>query len=359
MIGNQQTVPRISPGRHSTAAYGEQAVVPADRTCDANSSSSPPEVAVLVSSFQRPGHLQRALLSISLQRGIDGRFEVIVTDDGSDAETMRVVSTFASQVDFSVRLTTHRHEAFQLARSRNEGAIASTAPYLIYVDGDCILPPDHILHHLQRRRPGTVLAGDCCRFDEATSCRIDAAAIRDMAYLRWVPAQERIRLARQYRKARWYTLLRHPRKPSLVGANIGIWRSDLERVNGFDEDFRGWGCEDDDLSRRLRCQGVRIASLLKWTCTYHLWHPPDPTYPNRWREGANVGRLRDQRRPAFCRKGLVHLDMIDQEERKHMSFVDAPQPVLSRPPFVQVAYPAGSHAAEVAGIGRSHQRLVA
>ena len=33
----------------------------------------------------------------------------------------------------------------------------------------------------------------------------------------------------------------------MLGCNLGVWRDDLITVNGFDEDFEGWGREDSDL----------------------------------------------------------------------------------------------------------------
>ncbi len=107
-----------------------------------------PEIALLVSTYQRPQHLRRALLSIALQRGVDGQMEVVVTDDGSRDETPRVVEEFARTARFPVQFTTHPHSTFQLARCRNEGVAASRAPYLLFLDGDCILPPDHVAIHL-------------------------------------------------------------------------------------------------------------------------------------------------------------------------------------------------------------------
>lgn len=35
------------------------------------------------------------------------------------------------------------------------------------------------------------------------------------------------------------------------------WRSDLDRVDGFDNSFVGWGWEDNDLVLRLMRAGVR------------------------------------------------------------------------------------------------------
>src|SRR6266481_4643090 len=101
------------------------------------------EIALLVSTFQRPAHLRRVLKSIAAQRGVSGALEVVVSDDGSQDDTHEIVRQFAEAASFPVHLTTHPHDGFQLARIRNEGAAASTAPYLLFLDGDCVLPPDH------------------------------------------------------------------------------------------------------------------------------------------------------------------------------------------------------------------------
>jgi glycosyltransferase involved in cell wall biosynthesis len=263
-----------------------------------------PQTAILVSSYQRPRHLLRVLASIACQQHVQGRFEVVVTDDGSTDETPRIVAQFARQVDFRVAFTTHRHTTYQLARCRNEGVRASSAPYLLFLDGDCLIPPDHIWQHLMRCRRGVVMAGYCALLDEATTERVCLESIYRGEYLNWVPPSEWRKLARIDRKARLYNLLRHPTKPKLYGGNIGIWRSDFEAVNGYDENYEGWGCEDDDLRLRLRQAGMRIRSILRWTRTYHLWHARGETTPLRWKDGANVGYLRRGPRLARCRNGL-------------------------------------------------------
>src|SRR5947209_6393902 len=98
-----------------------------------------PEVSLIVTSYQKPRHLRLVLASIAKQRGVDGRFELIVADDGSTDETPALVELFAVSADFPVKFTTHPHESFQVSRSRNEGLSASVAPYLVFADGDCLL----------------------------------------------------------------------------------------------------------------------------------------------------------------------------------------------------------------------------
>jgi hypothetical protein len=78
----------------------------------------------------------------------------------------------------------------------------------------------------------------------------------------------------------------------------------LEQVNGFDEQFRGWGCEDDDLAARLRLSGVRIATALGFTHGYHLWHPPHATTPQRWHDGPNVAYFQRPLVLARCLEGI-------------------------------------------------------
>ncbi len=140
-----------------------------------------PDISLLLSTYQRPAHLRRSLLSIALQQGVAGRFELVVTDDGSTDETPQVVVEFARSVGFPVHFTTRPHDGFRLSRCRNAGAAASSAPYLLFLDGDCVLPADHVRIHLQRRREGFVMAGDCCRLEEDASHRVDDAAIRSGA----------------------------------------------------------------------------------------------------------------------------------------------------------------------------------
>ena len=44
----------------------------------------------------------------------------------------------------------------------------------------------------------------------------------------------------------------------LRGCNFSAFRTDIERVNGFDECFQGWGFEDSDFAARLIESGVRL-----------------------------------------------------------------------------------------------------
>jgi glycosyltransferase involved in cell wall biosynthesis len=266
---------------------------------------SRPQIAVILSTYQRPFHLYRSLVSLAMQRGVEKQFEVVVTDDGSMDNTAEVVERFASTCNFPVTFTTHEHRGFHLSRCRNEGVLASSAPYLLFSDGDCIFPPNHLFEHLRIRRTGVAFSGDCLHLDQSSTSRIDEPVIAAGAYCSWVAARERRRIQWRWFKDRIYQAIRHPKKPKLVGSNIGIWRSDFERVNGFDECFVEWGCEDDDLADRLRACGVRIATNLGTTSVFHMWHSSDPSQPRSWSDGHNVDYLLRQDKQIRCAAGLA------------------------------------------------------
>jgi 23S rRNA A2030 N6-methylase RlmJ len=52
-----------------------------------------------------------------------------------------------------------------------------------------------------------------------------------------------------------------------------VARSDLDRVDGFDCAYTGWGLEDSDLVVRLLHAGVQRKDGRFATGVLHLWHP--------------------------------------------------------------------------------------
>lgn len=260
-----------------------------------------PQVSIVVTTYQQPQHLLRVLTSIAAQRTAQS-FEVIVTDDGSTDDTANVVQTFAASAAFAVRFVTAPHNGFRAAACRNRGVALAEAEIVLLLDGDCLIPPDHLHHHLGALRPGLVTNSYCLRLDEAITAGIDLADVRQGRFVRLGAPEEYRKLRRMQRKARWYQWLRHPTKPRLLGGNVCLARRDYLRVNGMDENFRGWGGEDDDFGFRLRRAGLKISYLMDRTWTYHLWHPPHR--PARIKDGANVSYLSSGNRPWRCVRGI-------------------------------------------------------
>jgi glycosyltransferase involved in cell wall biosynthesis len=263
-----------------------------------------PEICIVVCTYERPENLRRVLASIAGQRDVGGKLELVVADDGSRDATAEIVERFRQQADFPVRFVTHEHRGFCPSRCRNEGVAASEADYLLLLDGDCMIPPDHVRIHLDRRRVGVVRTGDCLRLSEEVSAGVSEELARAGKFPALATWSQRSRIWRKACKGWWYSLRRHPVKPYLTSNNVGIWRDDYFRINGFDENYVGWGCEDDDFGVRLRRSGLRLESILWWTNPYHLWHSTDPSMPDRWNQGPNVAYFKRGFHLVRCGNGV-------------------------------------------------------
>ncbi len=262
-----------------------------------------PTVSIIVTTYQRPLSLDKVLTSLVCQ-DYQGKYEIIVADDGSADDTREVVRHHAAAGQFPVHFVTHLHRGFELARCRNEGMKASRAPYLIFLDGDCVAPPNFLTRHLQLRKKNSAVAGFTCHLTREKSEWLGQSIIRRGDHWGWADRSAFRKLNKLDRKANFYRLLRHNSKPRLRGGNFGVWRSDYPRVNGFDESFVGWGCEDDDFGMRLRRAGVSIKNAFRAIPTFHLWHPVDATAPKKWRDGDNTDYLHRKIRWTRCLNGL-------------------------------------------------------
>jgi N-terminal domain of galactosyltransferase len=58
----------------------------------------------------------------------------------------------------------------------------------------------------------------------------------------------------------------------LHGSNFSVYRGDLVAVNGWNEEFEGWGDEDSDLGLRLQHNGVRVRNLRNKVIQFHVMH---------------------------------------------------------------------------------------
>ena len=276
------------------------------------SKSPAPTASIIVSSCERRGHLERCLLSLANQKLRENNaFEVIVADDGSRDGTHEMVRALAGRVSYQLSLVTQENEGFRKSRIVNKAISLARGSYVLLTDGDCIFPADHVEKQLKYRQRNTAWVSDCIRLDEELSGKITRWSIADGTWIQSVPKQLPSSQGTRYLKDRLYQFISHREKPKLVGNNVGVWLADLEKINGLDESFVGWGCEDDDLGLRLRAAGVKVKTNMWQTFGYHLWHPVDATTPATWREGDNISYYQREIVLTRCLNGFVRTQLSD------------------------------------------------
>jgi len=229
-----------------------------------------PSLALLINTYDQPEYLARVLAAVSRQQAQPD--EVILADDGSGAPTREV---FAQWAGASACRTCHvwqKNAGFRRARILNQAIAAATSDYVVFLDGDTLPHPQFVADHRALARPGFFVQGHRALVEQK------AAAWFGLQTL----AADRRRAFWQGQLHGWKNAWRWPfplatRKPHLRGirgCNLAIARADLVRVNGYNEDFTGWGREDSELAVRLMNSGVQRLDLRGRAICFHLWHPP-------------------------------------------------------------------------------------
>jgi glycosyltransferase involved in cell wall biosynthesis len=226
-------------------------------------------VTLIVTTYNRPDALALVLDSALAQRHAPD--EVVVADDGSRAETRALVESVAARASVPVRHCWHEDRGFRLAEIRNRAIAAAVGEYVVMVDGDLVLHPSFLADHVRAARPGWMVQGGRVLLSETVTR--DALAGRRTRFGAWAPGT---RNRKNALRSRWLSrLASHPSRDvyRVRGANLAFWRADVVRVNGFDEDFVGWGREDSEFVARMQHAVVQRLALKFAAVAYHLWHP--------------------------------------------------------------------------------------
>jgi glycosyltransferase involved in cell wall biosynthesis len=233
-------------------------------------------ISIIVTTYNREDALDAVLRSLARQS--DPAFEIIVADDGSGPATAKLIDGWKSRIVRRLEHVWHPDRGFRAAEIRNRAILAARGAYCVFLDGDCIVRPDFVASHRRLAEAGWFVTGNRVLFSPALTAKVlkDKLTPEDWMLGRWLA--ERWDAGINRLSAMLYLPLgplRRIRRAMWQGArscNLAIWRSDLERVDGFDADYSGWGKEDSDVIIRLLHAGVRRKEGLFATGVIHLWH---------------------------------------------------------------------------------------
>lgn len=230
-------------------------------------------VSVIITTYQRPSALDQVLARLATQEIFP--FEIIVADDGSGSDTAMLISDWQRRMKIPLRHVWQEDRGFRAAGARNRAVAASTGEYLVFLDGDCLVFPDFIRQHLALAEEGMMVTGSRILCSPALTELIESGAAppRGWGWLgaRWRKDVNRISPLIRMPGQAWRKLRPH-RWQGVRTFNLALSRSNFERVNGFDENFQGWGHEDADLAVRLIHTGVNRKDGQFALPVLHLWH---------------------------------------------------------------------------------------
>ena len=188
--------------------------------------------------------------------------EVVVADDGSDCETRSIIDEARSIYPFKIIHSWQPDKGFRLSRSRNLGFLRSTGSLILFVDGDCILPPNFIKNQCRlTERNALIFSGKL-----ATRGVTESSADLNV-----------IMFANIFRGIKFMTL---------PLGSLGISTTRLAKLAGFPcrynaiyfvrlavlMSYCSWGFEDSDLGVRAERAGGYFKDGRFSAAVFHLFH---------------------------------------------------------------------------------------
>lgn len=236
--------------------------------------------ALLISTYNWPEALRLVLQSILRQTYMPD--EIIIADDGSRDDTRTLIDSFRDKFPVPLRHFWQHDDGFRKTSIINKAISHTNCSYIIQIDGDMVLDPHFVEDHMAIREKGTYIRGSRVLLNDARS-KIFLKAGDYTALSALSPGiKNRINALRIPFLSSLF-IRKNKRSDNVHGSNCAYWRADFIKVNGYNNQMKGWGHEDIELAARFINSGLRQKKVKTRAICYHLHH----LYNDRGRASIN------------------------------------------------------------------------
>ncbi len=255
-------------------------------------------VSLVITTFNWKEALELSLRNVLSQtRPPD---EIIIADDGSSDGSRELVAEIAAATDVNIIYAWQADKGFRAARSRNRAIAMAKGDYVILIDGDIVVEKHFVEDHLSvaRRR----------RFVQGTRVLVNKIKTQDILrqkHLELTMISSGLGNRKNCLRSRLLANVLSYNKTGLSGiktCNFAFWRQDALDVNGFNEDFIGWGREDSEFASRLMNRGIKRHNLKFMAVAFHLYHKD--CRRERLSENNDLLGLAVSQRYTYCDNGI-------------------------------------------------------
>ena len=193
-----------------------------------------PSFSIIVPVYNRPNEVEELLQSLSFQTDKD--FELIIVEDGSTISCEEACLRY--QENFKIKYFHKTNEGRSIAR--NYGIDRADGDFFVFVDSDCILPPDYIssLKKSLKQNPTDCFGGPDAAHESFTDVQ-KAINFSMTSFLTTGGIRGGKKSLEKFTPRTF---------------NMGFSRKVYEKVGGFREMFS----EDIDMSTRIKLAGFKI-----------------------------------------------------------------------------------------------------
>jgi glycosyltransferase involved in cell wall biosynthesis len=254
------------------------------------------QISLIINTYERPGPLAQVLEGVQRQSVMPA--EILIADDGSGAPTRELIGQWQTRLAAPLRHIWQPNEGFRRTFILNKSVAAAKGDYIVLLDGDCVPHRKFVADHAALAEENFWVQGRRCFVEEKFAPEFHAGTT---PVGQWMLRGRITGLPKAVRLP-WPVVRRNMGQRGILGCNMGFWRQDLLAINGFDEEFVGWGREDSDAATRMYHLGRPRKFVYGHAIIYHLNHPQAP----RGQFDSNQKRLAETMRSEKirCERGL-------------------------------------------------------
>jgi len=228
------------------------------------------KASLIITTYNRPDALVEVLKSV--ERQSLKPHEVIIADDGSSYETGKLIKDYSEYSKLEIQHAWHEDEGFRLSLSRNRAILKSTGNYIILIDGDMILERDFIFDHVTNAKAGFFCQGSRLLLSEELTAKILEG--KNIDFHIFSPGiSNKKHLVKSKILSSFFANRSKNDLRGIKTCNMSFFKDDCIKINGFNNDFIGWGREDTEFVVRLLNIGIKRRNLKFCAIQFHLWHP--------------------------------------------------------------------------------------
>ena len=225
-------------------------------------------VSLIITTYNCPESLILVLMSIENQTIVPQ--EVVIADDGSTVETKEIIVKFQKDSKLNIIHSWQEDNGFRAAKSRNKAIAKSYCDYIILIDGDIILHPKFIQDHVNNAKVGYFIQGSRVLLTQDSMNQIIISKKISFSFF-----SKGLNSKKNSLHSNFLSKILSTYKNSLRGTrccNIAFFKQDCININGFNNEFEGWGREDSEFVLRLFNNGLYRKIVRFNAIQYHLWH---------------------------------------------------------------------------------------
>jgi len=198
--------------------------------------------------------------------------EIIIADDGSTEDTKSLINLFSSKASIPIIHSWQEDNGFRLSRSRNLAISKAKYEYIIIVDGDMLLHKDFVKDHKRCAKKDVYIQGSRALLQPNFSKNIFNTKEIKWPSIFSNDVKNKLNTLRVPLLSTIFCKNNNKNMSRIRGCNFSLFREDIIKVNGFNEEFTTWGKEDSEFVQRLFNAGICRNNLKFSALQYHLYH---------------------------------------------------------------------------------------